>query len=877
MNIFNSNANRNSENVTIWSHITSSLLSSWINEKNPQRELLIIDSRCLADYEMLHISNAINVPYSKIIKRKLLNDKISIIELLMKNSTSTFLIDEVNIVVYDNHTEHTNQLAETVDENSSDETFAFILLSKIAQKFKSVSFLQGGFVNFKENYSDLCSRTNYQKLTSTIPTTITSNHGPIDESVDLPTQSNTERLMIHNNDSTNEPSLVIHFKRKKHVLKHSISSYDTNSEFFRSGSLNLMKNTHTSTLDTIPSLSSNTYLSNDEKTNLLSNDSSPSSSAKTKISLESPSIREPTRILSYLYLGSQEDALSSATLKALGIDNVLNVSISCPKPDFIADANFLRISVNDGHAAKIRPFFDVAYRFIEKCRKANSKVIIHCLAGISRSPTLAIAYLMRNLNLRSDDAYKFVKEKRPTISPNFNFLGQLYEYDRILVQMQQQNQILESPLENEKYESNTSELKDNNDENSDNGQIKQTQSFLKLNKKIKSPCSSVLNNVNQLMHMNENESKSDHILMEASPKHAVNQRRKQFVFPFSSNNPNTNNENMCTTPPATLKTPTIPNITSPMVESSNSLLTVQSPISQTLSSPSQAFSKFNLNSPTVTSKSIVASQSNNVPICSLNESNNKSQKHQLTKSFTFINRNEANKMFPGQKTQRPLELVMRRPTNLLMSSYNNQSNASPSTKNPIEKGDTEQEKVSDKTNTNTYSNEEARNEETCAVEMKKTINSLKRPSSILFDTANSKPVENVKQSIDASENGNRESENYTFLVNPLKFKYPENTLKPVNSPSSNMSQNSATISQIGTSTCSCSPNSRSSSSLSMTSSSVVSLSSPSSLSQQQTLPISLICTSCSNSLAASQQIHKKKMKLSPVQDRCVLSNFQMSQ
>ena len=51
-------------------------------------------------------------------------------------------------------------------------------------------------------------------------------------------------------------------------------------------------------------------------------------------------------------------------MKTLRITNVLNVSIQCPKPDFIDDAHFLRIPLNDGHAAKILPFFDIAFRFI---------------------------------------------------------------------------------------------------------------------------------------------------------------------------------------------------------------------------------------------------------------------------------------------------------------------------------------------------------------------------------------------------------------------------------------------------------------------------------------------------------------------------------
>lgn len=90
----------------------------------------------------------------------------------MKTSqTSTYVIEEVNIVVYDKQTEHSNQLVETIE---CDNQFALILLSKLAQKFKSVSFLQGGFVGFCENYSDLCSCSILNNMTST--TTSNSNH-----------------------------------------------------------------------------------------------------------------------------------------------------------------------------------------------------------------------------------------------------------------------------------------------------------------------------------------------------------------------------------------------------------------------------------------------------------------------------------------------------------------------------------------------------------------------------------------------------------------------------------------------------------------------------------------------------------------------------
>lgn len=145
---------------------------------------------------------------------------------------------------------------------------------------------------------------------------------------------------------------------------------------------------------------------------------------------------EITKLFDYLFLGSQKDALDNELLLRHGITRVINLSENCPRPTSLPDdlQHFLRIPVNDTYSAKLLPHFDSAYQFIENAKQEGEKVLIHCLAGISRSPTVAIAYVMRSRKMTNDEAYNFVKCRRPTISPNFNFLGQLFEYERILRQ-----------------------------------------------------------------------------------------------------------------------------------------------------------------------------------------------------------------------------------------------------------------------------------------------------------------------------------------------------------------------------------------------------------------------------------------------------------
>merc|ERR1712066_318917 len=83
--------------------------------------------------------------------------------------------------------------------------------------------------------------------------------------------------------------------------------------------------------------------------------------------------------------------------------------------------HYKHLEAADNGLQNLRQFFEEAFNFIDEAKKAGAGVLVHCQAGISRSPTMAMS-----------DAYKFVKTKRSIISPNLNFMGQLWEFEQVL-------------------------------------------------------------------------------------------------------------------------------------------------------------------------------------------------------------------------------------------------------------------------------------------------------------------------------------------------------------------------------------------------------------------------------------------------------------
>ena len=66
----------------------------------------------------------------------------------------------------------------------------------------------------------------------------------------------------------------------------------------------------------------------------------------------------------------------------------------------------------------------------EELEKGN--VLVHCMAGVSRSSTITLAYMMKHLDYKLDHALALLRVRRPIASPNSGFMSQLRMYENKL-------------------------------------------------------------------------------------------------------------------------------------------------------------------------------------------------------------------------------------------------------------------------------------------------------------------------------------------------------------------------------------------------------------------------------------------------------------
>ena len=101
--------------------------------------------------------------------------------------------------------------------------------------------------------------------------------------------------------------------------------------------------------------------------------------------------------------------------------------------------NVFHIPVADDQMVNIGKYFPVVFSFVEREIQKGHGVLIHCAAGISRSVTLTLSYLIRKYNMSTKEAIEYLTKLRPCINPNPGFLNQLVAYENLLKQHKHTN------------------------------------------------------------------------------------------------------------------------------------------------------------------------------------------------------------------------------------------------------------------------------------------------------------------------------------------------------------------------------------------------------------------------------------------------------
>ena len=94
-------------------------------------------------------------------------------------------------------------------------------------------------------------------------------------------------------------------------------------------------------------------------------------------------------------------------------------------------ARSVRISVGDDSMTNLYQHFDTISTIIREEVEQGGVVLVHCVAGVSRSATLCLAYLIKYYSSLGE-AWRHVKTIRPWVRPNYSFMEQLEEWEKVV-------------------------------------------------------------------------------------------------------------------------------------------------------------------------------------------------------------------------------------------------------------------------------------------------------------------------------------------------------------------------------------------------------------------------------------------------------------
>jgi len=125
-----------------------------------------------------------------------------------------------------------------------------------------------------------------------------------------------------------------------------------------------------------------------------------------------------SEITPQLYIGS----ISSTYPKVLAHHGITHIINAAKEADYKSGPLQIRLMMDDDPEENLFRVLEPVRRTMAKILKnPDNKILVHCTAGISRSSSVLIYYLMKEKGLTFDQALKMVRSKRNIVNPNKGF------------------------------------------------------------------------------------------------------------------------------------------------------------------------------------------------------------------------------------------------------------------------------------------------------------------------------------------------------------------------------------------------------------------------------------------------------------------------
>lgn len=122
-------------------------------------------------------------------------------------------------------------------------------------------------------------------------------------------------------------------------------------------------------------------------------------------------------------------ALNEAKIKQLGVTCIVNCAAELPCIQ-VPGVQTIKVGVDDVPSAPLYVHFDKIADRINDVKQSGGKTLVHCVAGMSRSPTLCLAYLIKHEGMSAQRALDHVVLRRPIVQPNPGFWRQIVDFER---------------------------------------------------------------------------------------------------------------------------------------------------------------------------------------------------------------------------------------------------------------------------------------------------------------------------------------------------------------------------------------------------------------------------------------------------------------